>query len=113
QYCKETGMFSSTLPSQETIQRLAALFKRLGKKVAEPDLTISDAFSVAIELEASEINEIYRTLTAHIDGPWHVIRKKIEFSEENHVQRLKNAVLRYGVSPAVQEQLARLTESAA
>lgn len=113
QYCKETGMFSNQLPGEEHIQDLAALFKRLGKKIAEPDLSLDDAFVVAIDLESSEINQIYRNLTQHIDGPSYVVRKKIELSMENHFERLKNSARRFGVSPAIRERLSRLSDTAA
>ena len=113
QYCKETGMFSNRLPGEENIQDLAGLFRRLGKKVAEPDLSIDDAFAVAIDLESSEINEIYRNLTQHIEGPSYVVRKKIELSMENHFERLKNSAQRFGVSSAIRERLNRLSNAAA
>ena len=108
QYCKETGMFAHDLPDSEPIQRLAGLFKRLASKAAEPTLTIDDAFAIAVELEASEINDIYRNLTAHIDGPWHVVRKKIELSEENHFEHLKKSARQFGVSSRIIEQLLKV-----
>src|SRR5690348_13776581 len=69
QYCCETGMLSARLPDSEQIMRLGALFKKLGEKVMSPDLTVDEAFEVAIELENSEINSIYENLTANMDGP--------------------------------------------
>jgi rubrerythrin len=113
QYCKETGIFSNRLPDEQHIQDLAGLFKRLGKKVEEPGLSLDEAFAVAIDLECSEINEIYRNLTQHIEGPTHVVRKKIELSMDNHFERLRNSARRFGVSAAVTERLAKLTDSAA
>ena len=109
QYCKETGMFSPRLPEEQNIQQLASVFKRLRQKIAKPDLTIDEAFEVAIELEASEINDIYKNLTYHIDGPAYIVRKKLELSEENHFERLKDSVVRFGVSSSVSERLMRLT----
>jgi hypothetical protein len=111
QYCKETGMFANSLPETEHILNLAALFKHLGNKVAEPNLTADEAFGVAIDLESSEINEIYKNLTANVDGPWYVIRKKMELSEENHFERLSNAAQRFGISEAVRDRLAKLAAS--
>ena len=105
QYCKETGMFAHALPDSEPIQRLAGLFKRLSQKAAEPNLTIDDAFTIAVELEASEINEIYRNLTAHIEGPWYVLQKKLELSEDKHFERLKKSARQFGVSPRIIERL--------
>jgi rubrerythrin len=111
EYCRETGMFSDQLPGTEEIQRLGALFRRLGDKVASKDLNLDSAFEVAIELESSEINDIYNRLTAKVDGPLHVIRKKIELSMDNHFERLKEAAVRFGVSPWVRDKLSRLAET--
>jgi hypothetical protein len=110
QYCKEMGMFARWLPDEISIQRLAGLFKRLGEKIADSGLTVDTAFEVAIELEASEINEIYKNLTEHIDGPAYIVRKKLELSEENHFNRLKQSAVRFGVSPTICDRLTRLTE---
>jgi rubrerythrin len=112
QFCKETGTFSPRLPEEEDIQQLGSLFKRLRNKIAESNLTIDKAFEVAIELETSEINEIYKNLTDHIDGPAYIVRKKLELSEENHFERLKNSAVRFGVSPDVFARLMKLTNVA-
>ena len=111
QYCRETGMFADALPSTEQIMQLGALFKQLSQKIASPDLGIDDAFEVAIELESSEINDIYSNLTANVEGPWHVIRKKIELSMDNHFEKLRAAAIRFGVSPVIQSKLESLLAS--
>src|SRR5579883_2330215 len=108
QYCKETGMLSDRLPDEEAIQVLASLFKQLGSRVSDPALTVDAAFEVAIDLESSEINEVYRNLTAHIQGPSHIVRKKLELSVQNHFERLETSARRFPVSTAIMRRLAEL-----
>jgi hypothetical protein len=76
QYCREAGVFAVELPDKDQIQRLNALFRRLEDRLADPQLAFDDAFEMAIELETSEINDVYSGLTAPIQVPAHVIRKK-------------------------------------
>ena len=108
QYCCETGMLSVNLPDSDQIIRLAALFKRLSEKVMSPNLTIDDAFDVAVELETSEINDIYSKLTANVDGPWYIVRKKIELATENHFEKLKAAAREFQASKEIQLKLETL-----
>ncbi len=112
QYCKETGMFASHLPTTEQIQRLAAMFKTVRRSAASPEITLDQAFEVAITLESSEMNEIYSDLTANVTGPWYVIRKKIELSISNHFERLREASNRFDVAVDIRTKLGSLTRAA-
>jgi hypothetical protein len=108
QHCREAGVFASELPGKDQIQKLSTLFQRLEARLAQPELKADDAFEMAIELESSEINDIYSQLTAPIEGPAHVMRKKMELSVAGHFERLQEAAARFDASPAVQRRLARL-----
>ena len=112
QYCKETGMFASNLPTTEQIQRLAAMFKTLHGLVVSPGFDLDQAFDVAITIESSEINEIYDNLTSNLSGPWYVIRKKIELSICNHFEKLRHAAERFSASEAVRTRLDQLRQAA-
>jgi nucleotide-binding universal stress UspA family protein len=101
------------LPDSEQIRRLGGLFKRLGEKVMSPDLTVDGAFEVAIELESSEINDVYKNLTANVDGPWYIVRKKIELAVENHFDKLKAAANEFGASKEIQAKLESLASQPA
>ena len=108
QHCREAGVFASKLPDKDHIQRLNALFRRLEARLAEPQLAMDDAFEMAVELETSEINDVYSRLTAPIQGPAHVMRKKMELSVAGHFERLSDAASKFHVSPAIQTRLAGL-----
>jgi len=107
-HCSITGMLSNQLPSSEQIMQLAGLFKRLRQRVRAPGLTVDDAFGIAIDLESCEINDIYNNLTAKIIGPSYVLRKKIELASSNHLEKLKTAATRFGVSPSMTQRLESL-----
>jgi rubrerythrin len=113
QYCKEMRMFPKHLTTSEQIQRLGALFRELSAKIAAPDLTLDAALEAALRLEGSEINEIYNGLTANLNGPWYIIRKKIELSMGNHYERLRGAAVRFGACEAIRNQLQELSAAAA
>jgi hypothetical protein len=102
QYCRETGICAARLPDREQILRLKKLFEELETRVVDPSISVDGAFEIAMLLEASEINEIYKTLTEPIEGPWYVLRKKIDLSVANHFDKLGEAASRFGASPDIQ-----------
>jgi hypothetical protein len=112
QYCRESGICASRLPTREQILSLKALFEGLEKRLVNSALDIDGAFEIAMILESSEINEIYKTLTAPIEGPWYVLRKKIDLSVGNHFEKLDQAARRFGASPEIQKRLAGLSRRA-
>ena len=98
QHCREALSFAADLPDQKQIERLDQLFRQFEARVTEPDLTVDDAFDVALRLERSEINNVYLKLTGSIEGPAHIMRKKMELSVADHLERLKEAAPRFGAS---------------
>jgi hypothetical protein len=108
QHSREAGVFAAELPDKDQIQRLNEVFRRLEMRLAEPKFALDDAFEMAVELETSEINDVYGRLTAPIQGPAHVMRKKMELSVAGHFERLSDAAARFHASAAIQTRLADL-----
>ena len=108
QHCLEAGVFAAELPDKDQIQRLNAIFRKLETRLAQPGLTLDRAFEMAIELESSEINDVYSKLTAPIQGPAHVMRKKMELSVAGHFERLHEAASKFNASAAIQARLSEL-----
>lgn len=111
QHCREAGVFAVELPDKGRVRLLDELFRKLEAQIAAPDLKLDDAFDAAIRLETSEINDIYGKLTAPIEGPAHVMRKKMKLSVEGHFEKLHQAAHKFGASPEIQERLAKLLSS--
>ena len=112
QYCLETGICAAQLPGREQILHLKNLFEDLDRRVADASLSLDGAFEIAMLLEGSEINEIYKALTAPIEGPWYVLRKKIALSVGNHFEKLEEAARRFGASSEIQKRLSMLSSRA-
>jgi hypothetical protein len=108
QHCRDAGVFAVELPGKDHIQRLNAMFRRLESRLGQPELSLDDAFQMAIELESSEINDIYSRLTAPIEKPAYVMRKKIELSVVGHFQRLQEAACKFKASTLIQTRLTEL-----
>ncbi|HLH30747.1 MAG TPA: hypothetical protein VKY31_06060 [Terriglobia bacterium] len=111
QHCREAGVFAGELPDDEQVEKLNQIYTRLEQRVESPELTLDEAFDVAIRLESSEINTVYSKLTAPIDGPAHVLRRKVQLSIENHFEKLHDAACRFGACTEIRSRLARLVAS--
>src|SRR3989442_765253 len=98
QFCLYERLFASNLPENTEIRKTAELFKRLEKRAADPALTAADAFSLAIELESSEVNAIYCHLTTSLHSSMYLLRRKIATFVPNHVNELVAAARKFGVS---------------
>ncbi len=111
QHCLEAGVYASALPDGKQVERLDNVFTQIERRILSPDLTLDEAFDLAARLESSEINDVYNRLTAPIEGPAHIMRKKIELSVAGHFGKLCDAARRFGASAAVQSRLANLLSS--
>lgn len=107
QFCLREHIATREPPGRGSVRRLTDLFGSLEKRAAVPDLSVDEAFLIAADLEASEINNIYSRLISPIQGPWYIMRKKIETSLPEHMDRLIQGARQFGVSPST---MARLLE---
>ena len=112
QFCVEEGCFACDLPDTAGTEKIAELFKRLEERSANTQLTIAGAFSLAIELETSEVNAIYRRLTSSLHNSTYLARRKIATSLPDHVEELVHAARQFGVADQAIQTLSSLKESA-
>ena len=108
QFCLCDGLYASDLPDRAEIQKVAALFKRLEKRAADPSLTVEDAFLLAVELESSEVNAIYCYLTTTLHRSMYLLRRKIAITLPDHVDELLAAARKFGVGNHALKELNRL-----
>src|SRR5688572_29891378 len=108
QFCLREHIATREPPDRGAQRRLANHFAKLELRAAAPDLTVDDAFLIAGDLEASEINSIYTQLISPIQGPWYIMRKKIESSIPHHMDELIDGARRFGVSESTLARLAEL-----
>ena len=107
EFCGCEHMIAKGLPGRREVQKLMALFSSLEQRVARKDLSVDDAFLIAVDLEASEINDAYEGAIKPIQGTWYITRKKIGTLTSDHMQTLVRAARKFGVSAPV---LARLVQ---
>ena len=111
QFCVEEELFTDKLPADKEIQDAEVLFSRLMKQASAPDLTVQQAFEIAIDLEASEVNNIYDILTTPMHASTYLLRRKIATSVPGHLQHLLEEARRYNMPGEVMDKLERAAAS--
>ena len=97
QFCAAECLFAPDLPSDAEIESAERLFAGLKKRASQPDLTVADAFEIAMEMEESEVNTIYDRLTTGVHQSMYLLRRKI-VTMPNHIERLRREARKYGVA---------------
>jgi rubrerythrin len=113
QFCLAELLFASDLPDKAELKRLTALFKELEKRAADPNLTVDEAFTLAIELERSQMNAIYCRLTTSVHTSAYLVKRKIATFVPNHVDSLLAAARKFGATAKVLKDADRLKKSCA
>jgi hypothetical protein len=110
QFCINDNLCAQTLPNATEVQKLVEFLDTLEKRAADPELTIQQAFSLALELEASEINAIYCNLTTALHASTYLLRRKIATSLPNHLGELTDAARRFGIGESALQELNQVNE---
>lgn len=107
EFCGCEDLLGKNMPDRITVRQLSDLLDRLEERANAKRISIDDAFLIATELEASEINGIYGRLIGPVRGTPYILRKKIEALGPDHLQSLIRGARRFRVTP---ETMARLVE---
>ena len=107
QFCLADSLFAADLPDRAEIEEIAGLFKQWKKQAADPELSLEEAFTIAMELETSEINGIYRHLTTPLHPSVYLLRRKI-MTCLDHVDEVIRAASKFGVKSGALKRLMRL-----
>ena len=108
QFCLIEGLFAETRPSDEQVTRLETEFAGLSKRAAEPNLSVENAFKIAMAMETSEVNDIYSYLTTPLHASTYLLRRKIAASMPDHVERLLHEGRKHGVDESAMKSLERV-----
>jgi hypothetical protein len=108
EFCGCEYLVSEGLPERKAIQSLSKLLTHLEARASRKNLSVDDAFLIAAELEASEINDVYAGIVKPIQGTWYIMRKKIETLITDHMQTLIRAARKFGVSAPALAELAEI-----
>ena len=107
QFCLEEELFANQLPADKEIHDAEVLFAGLMKQASAPDLTVQQAFQIAIDLETSEVNNIYDILTTPMHASMYLLRRKIATSLPGHLQHLLEEARRHNMPGEVLGKLER------
>ena len=110
-FCQAEKWFAPNLPTRNEIREFAVLFRNLEKLAGKRDLSGSDAFAIAAELEGSEVNAIYGHLTTPLHASPYLLKKKMAASPFDHGTHLIAAAKKFGVPAAAFKGLDRLKVS--
>lgn len=110
QFCISENLCAQPLPNAEDVQQFVVFLDTLEKRASDPELTIQQAFSLALELEASEINAIYCNLTTALHTSTYLLRRKIATSLPNHLSELTDAARRFGIGESALQELNQVKE---
>jgi hypothetical protein len=112
QFCAFEQLFAGDLPDDATTQRVEELYQKLEKRAANPELGMDEAFQVALELETSEVNDIYCRLTTTTHNSMYLWRRKVASLASGHLGFLAAAARKFGAGEEVLRQLNLLAKSA-
>ena len=108
QFCGCEDLFAGKMPDRRAVGELSDLFNNLEQRASQRHLSIDDAFLIAAELEASEVNAIYTRLVGPVKGTPYIVRKKIETLGSNHMQSLIRGARRFRVTAPTMAKLIQL-----
>jgi hypothetical protein len=87
-------------------------FASLEKGASQPNLSVDEAFLIAAELEASEVNDIYAQIVGPVQGTFYLLRKKIQTLVPEHLQGLIQGARKFRVSKSTMARLSELDRTA-
>jgi hypothetical protein len=108
EFCGCQDLLGNNMPDRSTIRQLSNLLEDLQKKAGSRNLSVDDAFLIAAQIEASEINGIYGRLIGPVRGTPYILRKKIEALGTDHLQELLRGARKFKVSPPTMATLLEL-----
>jgi hypothetical protein len=113
EFCLLERLFAPAVPTAAEIQQLHTLFERLEQQADDPNMTMKDAFSIAIEMESSELDAIYCRLTTPLHSSTYLLQRKIVTSIPDHIGELLEAARRFGLSDKALDDLHRIKQRCA
>ena len=111
QFCLQEELFAPDLPKQSELERMNRLFRNLERRAADTKLNVEESFSLAIELESSEVNAIYCHLTKALHSSPYLLKRKIATFVPNHMDSLVAAARSFGVDDEILNQANRLRKN--
>lgn len=110
QFCLAEKMFAENLPESSTLHKFDELFGSFESRSADPELTIPAAFQIAMEMESSEVSDIYRHLTSTTHTSMYLWHRKLATLAPGQIGYLADAARRFGAGEEIVRSLDLLKE---
>jgi hypothetical protein len=113
QFLLAEKLFAGNLPDEDTIRKVDEQFRSFELRSADPDLDVPAAFQIALEMESSEVNDIYSHLTSTTHTSTYLWHRKIETLAPGHIGYLADSARKFGAGEDVVRKLDLLKDSCA
>lgn len=106
-------LFAGKLPDDATIQKIDGQFRTLESRAANPELSTAAAFQIALEMESSEVNDIYCHLTSTTHTSTYLWHRKVASITPGHIGYFADAARKFGAGEEIVRKLDLLKDSCA
>lgn len=107
-FCREYPLFDVEEISEESIARIRALLERAAIVGANPELTLTEAFRLALEIESSEIDSIYEKLTRPAYSSYPFLQEAFQLRYRDHLRRFAKAIVNFSGDASLAESFESL-----
>ena len=83
-FCRERGVMSEAEPDPQMIAKLEDLLETVKGIVADPEITVEEAFYASLLMESSELEEIYEKLIGGLQSDHPLLYQSIHASLRSH-----------------------------
>ena len=83
-FCREHGLISDTEPDAQMTAKLEDLLETVKGIVADPEITVEEAFYASLLIESSELEEIYEKLIGGLQANHPLLYQAIHASLRSH-----------------------------
>lgn len=92
--CRQRRTLADVTITNDTVQGLEELFRRANNILNSSDVTLEQAFLIAIALETSELDTIFARLVEPLESPY-IVSVRMRSSLKTHHDRLSRAALQH------------------
>ena len=85
-FCRERGLMSDVDIDREAVEKIEQFLETVKGIIADPDVTIEEAFYASLLLETSELDEVYEKLTRVLAADHPLLHQAIHASLRSHHQ---------------------------
>ena len=83
-YCREHKVMSEIEPDVKTTRNLEELLETVKGLVADPNISIEEAFYASLLIESSELDEIYQGLTEGLEADHPLLYQAVRANLQSH-----------------------------